>query len=339
MATRRCPECGAQYVASVRRCIDCEVVLVDDRDPGQAPSTDPVPIGSGERVSYELDGWGNQLKVTLEGMLDNAGIKRLWEVGALVVDASDAPAVEQLIATVEGRDLDELADLEEQLAFEIEGLDADDAAELDARLLAAGIVHAWSDEGELLVSVDQEDEVTAIVEAVIEGAAGANEVDGLAANQALSDLYVAVDRLVNDPDSSRNLARLTAAAAVVEPMGVPYGFAAGEWSALKARVASLVALADPATDLPGDEAGDGEGSADLDDPAVDEDRADDGPPGGDDPDDGDGRASEDPLDSDDGLDAADLDDDEDAGDEDDDPRRARLVRSAGALREQLLDWV
>lgn len=335
MATRICPECGAQYVASVRRCIDCEVVLVDDRDPDQA-STAPVPVGSGERVSYELDGWGNQLKVTLEGMLDNAGIKRLWEVGALVVDVSDAPAVERLIATVEGRDLDELADLEEQLAFEIEGLDADDVAELDARLLAAGIVHAWSEEGELLVPVDQEDEVTAIVEAVIEGTAGADEVDGLAANQALSDLYVAVDRLLNDPDSSRNLARLTAAAAVVEPMGVPYGFAAGEWSALKARVATLVALADPEADLPDDDAG----AADLDHAAVDE-----------------------GLDSDDGLDAADLDDRSDADadadaddedededdaedededvpeDEDEDPRRARLVRSAGALREQLLDWV
>ena len=30
MATRVCPNCGSQYVASVRRCIDCDVSLVDE---------------------------------------------------------------------------------------------------------------------------------------------------------------------------------------------------------------------------------------------------------------------------------------------------------------------
>ena len=33
MATRICPECGAQYVASVRRCIDCDAMLVDEVGP------------------------------------------------------------------------------------------------------------------------------------------------------------------------------------------------------------------------------------------------------------------------------------------------------------------
>ena len=262
MATRVCPDCGAQYVASVRRCIDCEVILVDLDTEGADVASSPAPVGDGERVSYELEHWGNQLKVSLEGMLDQAGIRRLWEVGALVVSAEDAEAVEALIATVEGHDVEALQDVEEQLAFEIEGLDAEDIAELDARLMAAGIAHAWSEEGELLVALDDEDQVTAIIDAVVEGEV-AEEGDGLAANQALSAVYVAVDRLVKAPTDLKLVQRFESAAEVLEPLGVPYGFAAKEWADLKDEVAGLLALAkaEPHDDEPDDDEGDdGEGA-------------------------------------------------------------------------------
>lgn len=241
MATRVCPDCGAQYVASVRRCIDCEVILVDLAVEGVGAPSAPSPVGDGERVAYELEHWGNQLKVSLEGMLDQAGVRRVWEVGALVVSAEDAEAVESLIATVEGRDVEELQEMEEQLAFEIEGLDAEDIAELDARLIAAGIVHAWSEEGELLVALDDEDQVTAIIDAVVEGEVG-EEGDGLAANQALSEVYVAVDRLVKAPTDPKLVQRFESAAGVLEALGVPYGFAAQDWADLKSEVAALVAM-------------------------------------------------------------------------------------------------
>lgn len=233
-------------MASVRRCIDCDVMLTDDV--AASPSADaavatPVEVGDGERVAYELEGWGNQLKVSLEGMLDNAGIRRVWEVGALVVSARDAAAVADLIATVEGRDVEALADVEEQLAFEIEGLDAEGAAELDARLIAAGIVHAWTEDGELLVALDDEDRVTAIVEAVVEGEGADDEADGLVANQVLSDMYVALDRLVKSPEDQKLVARFVEAAGALEALGVPYGFAAQEWADLKQEAATVVAMA------------------------------------------------------------------------------------------------
>jgi len=230
-------------VASVRRCIDCEVVLVDQVAGDEGPAViEPSPVGDGDRVSYELEHWGNQLKVSLEGMLDQAGIRRLWEVGALVVAADDAEVVESLIETVEGRDVEDLQEMEEQLAFEIEGLDAEDVAELDARLIAAGIAHAWSEEGELLVALDHEEAVSAIVDAVVEGEVD-DEVDGLAANQVLSDIYVALDRLVKAPTDHKLIQRLTDAAEPLTDIGVPYGFAAQEWAELKQEVADVVAVA------------------------------------------------------------------------------------------------
>ena len=82
MATRVCPQCGSQYVASVRRCIDCDVVLVDQ--PADADGSEPAtavgatPVNRGDEVAYELEGWSNQLKLSLEGMLDRASIRRVW---------------------------------------------------------------------------------------------------------------------------------------------------------------------------------------------------------------------------------------------------------------------
>lgn len=247
MATRTCPECGAQYVASVRRCIDCDVVLVDPAANASEAQTSPLsgaPVGDGDRIGYELEGWGNQLKVTLEGMLDRADIRRVWEAGALVVSAADESTVDELIATLEGGDVDELLDSEEErVAFEIEGLDADGQAELEARLLADGIGHAWTDADELLVAIEDEEQVAAIIEGVLDGVS--DEVDGLAAQDALSELFVAVDRLVKSPLDKKLAAAYLKAADGLDEIGVPYGFVAGDWQQLRDEIAGLGELAGP----------------------------------------------------------------------------------------------
>jgi hypothetical protein len=258
-------------VASVRRCIDCDVVLSDD--PAVVATTDDgtvagdgladggggMPVGEGDRVGYELEGWGNQLKVSLEGMLDQAGIRRVWEAGALVVSADDETAVDALIATIEGGDVADLADVDEQVAFEIEDLDADTAAELDAQLIARGLAHAWSDEGDLLVAAADEDEVSLLIDALFEALAdddrGVGDGDGLAANEALSDLFLVLDRLVPAPHDAKLADRLATVAATVGGLSVPYGFGAGDWTALHEDLAALRALidADPTDEVDGDE--------------------------------------------------------------------------------------
>lgn len=301
-------------MASVRRCIDCDVVLSDDPTPvaatddgagaGGADGGGGVPVGEGDRVGYELDGWGNQLKVSLEGMLDQAGIRRVWEAGALVVSADDEEAVDALIATVEGRDVVDVAELDEQVAFEIEDLDPDTAAELDAQLIARGLAHAWSEEGELLVAAADEDEVSELIDALLdvlaeEGAVdGVGDGDGLAANEALSDLFLVLDRLVPAPHDAKLAERLASVTATVTSLPVPYGFGAGEWAALHADLGALLALLDA-------------------DPALDEDLAED-------------AVAEDPGEGDD-----DRDDDED------EPRTwaDRISRAAAEIRDRVHGWI
>ncbi len=247
MATRSCPECGAQYVASVRRCIDCDVVLVDDPTGGEAAESsavsDRAPLGDGDEIGYELEGWGNQLKVALEGMLENATIPRVWEAGALVVPAEFEARVDELIATLEGAEVDEVVE-GEQVAFEIEGLDSEAAAELDAQLLARGLPHSWSEEGDLLVAVEHEEEVSEIIDTLLDSfdSLTADGSDGLAANSALSDLYLTLDRLHGAPHDAKLADRLATVTGVISGLGVPYGFGASDWSDLKARLNALADL-------------------------------------------------------------------------------------------------
>ena len=249
MATRVCPECGTQYVASVRRCIDCDAMLVDEVGPeGEAGPSVATPLGEGDQIAYELDGWGNQLRVTLAGMLDLHGIAYVWEVGALVVAAPHEEAVDELIAAVEGGEGEELEADVPQVAFEIEGVSADELAALDAELIAAHIPHAWQETGELLVPEESEDDVAEMIDAVLNPPEEEAD-DGLATHEALDALYVAVDKLGKDPADEKLVARYNAAADGLEGRSVPYGMSGKEWDALLAQIEELRSVLDQTADL------------------------------------------------------------------------------------------
>ena len=284
MATRTCPECGSQYVASVRRCIDCDVLLVDQPSVDGAESPDATtssPVGSGDQVAYELEGWGNQLKVALEGMLDRSGVRRVWEGGALVVAGPDEALVDELIATVEGTDIPELDDDIERVALEIEDLDRDSHTDLEARLHAAGVAHSWSDDGDLVVAAADEDVVVALVEEVLNAEA---DDDGLDASEALGRLYVATDKLLKAPLDPRLLTAYRAADDEIQALGVPYGLSAGEWASLQGEVAAITRGADAASDPDEDEEVRDEVDADDRDGSDEGESDADGPDESDDPD-------------------------------------------------------
>lgn len=356
MATRTCPKCEAQYVATVRRCIDCDVMLVDEKRPVDAPEPAPsaaAPVGAGEQVGYELDGWGNQLKVTLDGMLLRAGIGRVWEAGALVVAADDEAEVDDLIATLEGDDLPELDDDTPRVALEIEGLDVDGVAELDARLIADAVAHAWDDEGALVVAEADEDQVLEIIGDIFDAEKDDDGDDGLVAQQALSAVYVAVDRLLKNPHDRKLATTYVEAAGGLDGLPVPYGFAAADWDDLIAEARELADAVGPhAAPVVSDDDDDDEGEGDDEDGDVEElevDAAADVPDTPDDPDpDPDPVEGDEPVEdesqSDHAEDPADDEDqqseDSDDADPDDETDAVEIDRDqARALRNRLADLV
>lgn len=266
MATRTCPSCGTQYVATVRSCIDCGEVLVGETTSvrsAEAKST--ATVGDREFVGYELPGWGNQLKVALEGMLEREGVPRSWEAAVLRVPAEFESEVDRLIEVVEGTDLPEPDDEAPQVALEIEGLDADTYDELNRRLIAGSVAHAWNDEGDLLVAEADEARVLELIDAAFEGAdtGGGDDVDVQA---VLSRLYVAVDRLMHRPDDHKRIDAYREAAEPLDGLGVPYGFEPAVWEEITGATAGLLALLDD----PEDEDAEDE-DAPEDDDAEDED--------------------------------------------------------------------
>ena len=355
MATRVCPECGSQYVASVRRCIDCDAMLVDEVGPGgeEAAASVATPLGEGDQIAYELEGWGNQLRVTLSGMLDLHGIAHVWEVGALVVAAPHEEAVDELIAAVEGGEGEELDADVPQIAFEIEEVSADELAALDAELIAAHIPHAWQETGELLVPVESEDEVAELIDAILNPSDEEVAGDGLATHTALDALYVATDKLAKDPSDDRLVSRYVAAADGLVGLSVPYGMSGNEWQALVDQVVELRSVLDGSADLDAVDAvnpGNGDGVEDEDEAAererIEADADADPVSHADDEDDVDEDVDEDePTDGAD-LDEADADDDAEIedGDEPTDGEavvdRIGLARDLiGRLRTRLLDLV
>mgnify|MGYP006921736973 CR=1 FL=1 len=179
-----------------------------------------------------------------------------------------------------------------QVAFEIEGVSADELVALDAELIAAHIPHAWQETGELLVPVESEDDVAAIIDEVLNPPEEDDAEDGLATHAALDALYVAIDKLGKDPTDDKLVARYATAADGIEGIAVPYGMSGNDWEALVGQVEELRALlegtdatsaddapvdADEAPEASGDQAGseepgdvEGAASEDADDaPGVD----------------------------------------------------------------------
>lgn len=246
MATRTCPTCGTQYVATVRSCIDCGAALVADTSSppaSEAKSTTTTSTSSGEReqIGYELPGWGNQLKVALKGMLDGEGVPHVWGVNELLVPAEFEATADRLIEAVEGGELVEPGDDEAQVALEIEGLDQDIVDDLEARLLANAVPHVWSDDGELLVAEADEERVLELIDAAFDAAEEHGDGDA-SVQDVLSALYVSVDRLANRPGDRKRIDAFLAAAEVVPTMAVPYGFAAKAWAEVVDETTALVAL-------------------------------------------------------------------------------------------------
>jgi len=211
-------------------------MLIDDvGGDGQPLASAATPVGDGDEVAYELDGWSNQLKVTLEGMLDKAGIRRVWEAAVLVIPADAEDEVDALIATLEGAELEELIEEGAQVAFDVHELTADELADLDARLLAGGIVHAWTEGLEVLVAEADAEAVEALIEDLLDPSdegVGDGDGDGLATLEALSALFVAVDKLVKDPLDAKLVGRFLEASTGIGALGVPYGLALAEWQSL-----------------------------------------------------------------------------------------------------------
>lgn len=246
---RWCALCGAQYTEAVLECAACAVMLVD------APPLRPDEIGdeAGEQLAYELDDVEAAERFAIDRQLAEAGIVHAWDGTTLVVAPWDEAEVDRVLGDDDG----ELGDDDDQLVYDIADWNAEQRAELTIQLEAAGVAHAFDDDGDLVVLAAHEEAVDELLDAVEHPDQLAPEPDGAGALDAVETvgaLFVAADRLKNDPTDSEGTIAAADGARAIASMAAPFGFAPPLWSEIGERAAALRRLLETDAEVVDDEA-------------------------------------------------------------------------------------
>lgn len=240
METRACPACGARYVATTTICEDCGVDLVDEPSAAEGDQ-----LGEGDQVAYDLTAWDPEDRVLVERLLTGEEIPHVWEVATLVVRREHEERVDALLDSVDTGD-EELVDLDPdrpQLEYELEGWTDEQREELDNALAEHGIAHGWDEEtGVLVVYEEDEERVEQLLDAVefpdaLE--ADGEDEDGTAAQDAMSALFVAADKLMHDPSDADGVVEAVDSATRVAELETPFGFSDEDWTSIVGQAEGL----------------------------------------------------------------------------------------------------
>jgi len=212
---------------------------------GEPPVADGTPVEGGAGVAYDLDDWSQIEREAITDRLREAGIPHGWEGTSLQVAAVDEAAVENVLDIVEGEadDAGEPLDAErDQVAYDLSEWDDDHIAILVDEMDAAEISHAW-DGDELYVYAEHEQAVDDLFDRVSHPhELAVEDDDGTAGGMLLGDVFVAADRLRNDPDDREGTTALVDLDKALDPEQPPYGLGKPEWAHLCERVAALRVL-------------------------------------------------------------------------------------------------
>ena len=207
-----------------------DLVLDDDED--------------GEWLAIELHEWALETRSMLAQLLLADGVVHSWQGTTLLAHESVEEAVDALIEEVESAEARELDPDRPQLAFEMTGWSGGLQARLSERLGSAGVPHEFDSDGDLVCHEDDEEHVELIIEDIVarEGDSGLTELDGLEANNLLSAMFEATDRLRRDVHDSKGVLGVVEHGGRLAGAATPFGFSATSWGSLREAADQLVGL-------------------------------------------------------------------------------------------------
>lgn len=265
MATRFCMSCGGEFIASVERCPDCDVELVDER-PDDHLAPDDTADG---QIGYELHDWAVESRVMVQQLLTAEGVPHAWQGTELLVPAAFEARTDALLEQVEVTTLPTLDPDLPKLAYDVEDWSDEQQTDLMAALEAAGVPYEFDEDGALVVHEEDEDRVEGLLDGIEfpdaldadadwdEGGAagddGDDDADGEEGGEAydgelpeaadlLSDLFVAADRLSHKATDAEGVLAVVDAAGAAPHVPLPYGFSRPVWSGIVSQAVGLRAL-------------------------------------------------------------------------------------------------
>lgn len=198
----------------------------------------------GEWLAYELHEWAAESRAMLAQLLLADGVAHSWQGTTLLAHESVEKEVDELLEEVEQAEVRELDPDEAQVAFEMEGWGGELQALLAERLGAVGVPHEFDAEGDLVCHEADEEQVELVIEELLARAAdeGLEELDGLAANDLLSALFGATDRLRRDVHDSKGVLGVLEHGRRLAGTATPFGFSATNWTSLRDGASDLCDL-------------------------------------------------------------------------------------------------
>lgn len=198
----------------------------------------------GEWLAIELHEWASETRSMLAQLLLADGVVHSWQGTTLLAHESVETEVDALIEEVEKVEARELDPERPQLAFEMDGWSPSLQAQLSERLGSAGVPHEFDSDGDLVCHEDDEEHVELLIEDLLARTAdsGLEELDGLEANNLLSALFEATDRLRRDVHDSKGVLGAVTHGQRLAASATPFGFSATGWNSLREAADRLVDL-------------------------------------------------------------------------------------------------
>lgn len=214
----------------------------EDEERGEVSIAGMGEMGGGppSETEYVLDEWSEQDRHILRERMETLGVPHRWEGATVVVASADDAWTERVMDQVEA-DLD---DAEAEVAsgtvgYDLTEWDDDSCKQLMDFLEAEGISYQL-DENELFVDVMHEERTDELVTVVLDPLAIVLPADG--GIDVMSELFVAADRLANDPSDQAGRKALPVAVRQAVVQGAPYGMDAPWWKGVVTQAQAVVAL-------------------------------------------------------------------------------------------------
>ncbi len=212
----------------------------DDSDAPDAPATD----AGGEWIAYELHAWALEARVMASQLLVADGVVHSWQGTTLTVHESAEEVVDALLEEVQVAGRRSLDPDVPKTAFEMDSWDDDLRDILSERLVGTGVPHEFDGDGDLVIHEIDEEQVDMIIDEVMarHQEHGLERLEGLEANELLSKLFFATDRLSRDPGDVNGAGGVIDHGERLVCSAAPFGFEPDGWGRLRDSTAALMDL-------------------------------------------------------------------------------------------------
>ena len=194
------------------------------------------------KVHYDLAAWSFDHRAELAGALAEDGIAHYWDDDELVVPEvleSETDALFERLEAELGPFPVGLGDDDESVEYGLDEWSDSDRSTLTDSLVAAEIPHRW-DDTTLNVAADAEEDVDALLDSIEAGELGSDDAEHEPPDGALSDIFLAADKLAKDPFDAKARRTLIDLDEVIDARHPPYALEPGTWKQAVAAVGAIV---------------------------------------------------------------------------------------------------